>query len=134
MLSLDAPGALRWAPLGAGARLVVTPGLVSLGLAYGVYISLYLARHALGLMVAGVAAVMLYALAPTPAQVAATARQASEWAAGAVAAVVDFVVPKTATGWGLTAVGAAFGFLGVGAAVSIRKPATPADEALRAGG
>jgi len=31
------------------------------------------------------------------------------------------VVPKTTTGWGLTAVGAAFAFLGLGAAISLKK-------------
>jgi hypothetical protein len=38
------------------------------------------------------------------------------------------ILPKTTTGWGVTAVGAAFAFLGVGAAISLRKPPEFKDE------
>ena len=127
-LSFDAPASLRLAPLGEGARVVVTPLFVSLSLAYVVYVSLYLARYALRLVAVAAAAGLAYALGPTPAQVAAAGQQWAAWVIEAVAAVVVRLVPKTSTGWGVLGVGAAFAFLGLGAAVSLRKtPEVPGD-------
>ena len=128
LLALDAPAGLRLAPLGGGARLVLTPLIVSIGLAAVVYISLFLARYALQLLAVGVAAVLAYALGPTPGQVAAAGQQWSAWVIEAVAGAVLRVLPKTTTGWGITAVGAAFAFLGLGAAISLRKTPEPRDE------
>ena len=128
-LALDAPAAMRVSPLGEGARVALTPLFVSLGLAFVVYVSLYLARYAVRLVVLGVAAVLAYALGPTPAQVAAAGQQWAAVVIEAVAAAVYRVVPKTSTGWGVTAVGAAFAFLGLGAAVSLRKTPELRDEA-----
>lgn len=127
-LSFDAPEAMRLAPFGGGARVVLTPLLVSLGLAYVVYISLYLARYALRMIVLAVAAVLAYAFGPTPAQVAAAGQQWSAWVLEAVVGAVYRVIPKTTTGWGLTAVAAAFAFLGLGAAISLKKTPELKDE------
>jgi hypothetical protein len=43
------------------------------------------------------------------------------------------VVPRTTVGWGVTAVGAAFAFLGIGAYISLRQP-PGADEPIPAAG
>lgn len=127
-LSFDAPAALRFAPLGEGARVVVTPLVVSLCLAYVVYVSLYLDRYALRLTGVAVAAGLAYAFGPTPAQVATAGQQWAAYIIEAVAAVVRRLVPKTTTGWGVLAVAAAFGFLGLGAAISLRKTPELRDE------
>jgi hypothetical protein len=125
VLSLDAPSELRAAPLGAGSRLVLTPVLVSLSLAYVVYISLYLGKYALRLIAGALAAVLVFAFGPTPSQVAAAGQQWAEWTFSLVVNAVVRVVPRTMTGWGLTAVGAAFAFLGLGAYVSLKKTPEP---------
>ena len=122
--SFDAPAELTAAPFGAAARVQLTPVLAMLGLAYVVYVCLYLRRYALRLVGAAVAVVMAVAYGPSPGQVAAATQQWVHWAAGVVARVV----PRTTTGWGVTAVGAAFAFLGVGAAISLRKPPELKDE------
>jgi hypothetical protein len=67
--------------------------------------------------------VLTYALGPTPAQVAAGVAGGWEWAL----TEARRLIPKTTAGWGVVGVGAAFVFLGAGAAVSLRKPTT--DEA-----
>ena len=120
-LSFDAPASLHLSPLGADGRVLVTPLFVSLSLAYVVYVSLYFARHAVRLILVALAAGLVYAFGPTPAQVAGAARQWAVWVVEQVGGAVWRIVPKTTTGWGLTAVGAAFAFLGLGAAISLKK-------------
>jgi hypothetical protein len=127
-LSFDAPAEMRWMPLGGASRVVVTPLSVSLGLAAGVYVYLYLARYALRLAILGGMAVLAYAFGPTPGQVAAAGQRWSEWVIEAVVGAVMRALPKTTTGWGMVAVGAAFAFLGLGAAVSLRKTPELKDE------
>jgi hypothetical protein len=124
LLSLDAPAVLRAAPLGAGSRVVVTPAVVALGAAYVVYVCIYLSRYAFRMIAAAVAVVLAFAFGPSPAQVGASGRQWTEWAVGVGARIF----PRTTTGWGVIAVGAAFAFLGIGAAVSLRKPPELKDE------
>jgi hypothetical protein len=124
LFSLDAPDVLRVAPFGSGSRVIVTPVVVALGAAYVVYVCIYLSRYAFRMIAAAVAVVLALAFGPSPAQVGAAGRQWTEWAAGVVARTV----PRTTTGWGVIAVGAAFAFLGIGAAVSLRKPPELKDE------
>jgi hypothetical protein len=118
MLSFDAPAELRVAPFGNAPRLAVTPALAVTGLAYLFYVCFYLPRYAPALVGAAAAVVLAAALGPSPAQVAAAGRQWAQWSFGLVARAV----PRTTTGWGVTGVAAAFAFLGIGAAVSLRKP------------
>jgi hypothetical protein len=128
-VSLDAPDSLRLSPLGHASRVALTPFAVTLAVAYVVYVCTFLPRYALRLIAGAVVAALAFAFGPTPARMAAAAQQWTQWAADAVAAFVSWVVPRTSTGWGLTAVGAAFGFLGLGAAVSLRKAPEPKDGA-----
>jgi hypothetical protein len=60
--------------------------------------------------------------------VAAAGQQWTAWVAEAVGGAVYRALPKTSTGWGITAVGAAFAFLGLGAAISLRKTPELKDE------
>jgi hypothetical protein len=120
-LSLDAPEALRAEPFGPASRLVLTPLIAALVVAYVVYVCLFLPRYALRMLAAAAATVAAFAVAPTPGQVAAAGQQWSEWAVGAIGSLLSKIIPKTTTGWGLTAVGAAFAFLGLGAAISLKK-------------
>jgi hypothetical protein len=124
-LSFDAPDVLRLAPLGEASRFVLTPLLLSLAGAYVTYVSLYLFRHAGYFLAGGALAMLTYAFGPSPAQVASGAGSASDWVMG----LVRRVVPRTTAGWGVTAVGAAFAFLGIGAYISLKKPPTTDDGA-----
>ncbi len=36
--------------------------------------------------------------------------------------MIEWLLPRTATQWGMLAIGSAFAFLGLGATVSLRKP------------
>jgi hypothetical protein len=128
-LSFDAPDSLRLAPLGDLSRVALTPVTATLAVAYVVYVCTFLPRYALRLLAGAAAAVVAFALAPSPARVAVSAQQWAQWSIEAIGRFVAWVVPKTSTGWGLTAVGAAFAFLGLGAAVSLRKAPEAKDQA-----
>jgi len=128
-VSFDAPDSLRLAPLGNVSRVALTPVTATLAVAYVVYVCTFLPRYALRLLAGAAASAVAFALAPSPARVAVSAQQWSQWSIDAVGRFVSWVVPKTSTGWGLTAVGAAFAFLGLGAAVSLRKAPEPKDQA-----
>ena len=65
---------------------------------------------------------MAYAFGPSPSQVAAGTKQGAGWGLS----LIGRLVPSTTAGWGVTAVFAAFAFLGIGAAISLRKP--PGDD------
>jgi hypothetical protein len=127
-LSFDAPDSLRLAPPGNDSRVALTPVTATLAVAYVVYVCTFLPRYALRLL-AGAAAAVAFALAPSPAKVAASAQQWSQWSVDAARRFVSWVMPRTSTGWGLTAVGAAFAFLGLGAAVSLKKAPEAKDQA-----
>jgi hypothetical protein len=128
-LSGDAPDTLRLAPFGDASRVALTPFTVTLAVAYVVYACTLLPRYALRLLAGAGVAALAFAFAPSPARVAAAAQQWTQWSIDAVGRFVTWVVPKTSTGWGVTAVGAAFAFLGLGAAVSLKKGPEPKDEA-----
>ena len=122
VLSLDEPEALRVQTGGGASRLVLTPFVATLAVAYVVYVCMYFARHALRMIGGAAAATVALAIGPSPSQVAAAGQQWSSWAAEWIVSLVARVIPKTSTGWGVAAVGAAFAFLGVGAAISLKKP------------
>ena len=127
-LSLDAPDTLRLFPLGPASRVVLTPVVAAFAVAYVVYVCAYFPRYALRLLGGAAATALAFAVGPTPGQVAAAGQQWSQWAVAAVGDLIARIVPKTTTGWGLTAVGAAFGFLAMGAAISLKKTPEPKDE------
>ena len=127
-LSFDAPYRLHFMPLGPGSRLVVTPVLLALAGAYLVYVYLYFFRYAAYFIAGGALAMVTYAFGPTASQVATGTQNTAQW----VIDLVRRVIPKTTAGWGVTAVGAAFAFLGIGAYISLKKP-PGADEPIPAG-
>ena len=120
-LSLNAPDSLRAQPLGPHARLDVSPASATLAAAYVICVCLYAPRYALRLVGGAALAAVAVAFGPTPAQVAAAGRQFSAWLLDALVSLVGRIIPKTTTGWGLTAVADAFAFLALGAAISLRK-------------
>ena len=128
-LSFGAPYRLYFAPLGHESRLVVTPLLLVVAGAYLAYVYLYLRRYAAYFLAGGVLATVTYAFGPTASQVATGAENTAQWFID----LVRRVIPKTTVGWGVTAVGAAFAFLGIGAYISLKKP-PGADEPIPAGG
>jgi hypothetical protein len=121
MLSSDPPGSLRLAPFGAWGP-DVTPLLLAVATAYLVYVHLFLVRYALLFLAGGFLAGLAYLFGPSSSQVAGGAKQGVDW----VSDLIGRLVPKTTAGWGVTAVVAAFAFLGIGAAISLRKP--PGDD------
>ena len=127
LLSLKAPEVLHAQPLGPTSRLVIGPPVASAAVAYLVYVYLFFPHRAWRMIGGAAAAAGLYAFGPTPGQVASAGQQFSTWLLEATVSLVSKLVPKTTTGWGLTAVGAAFAFLGLGAAISLKK--TPEEKA-----
>ena len=121
LMSADAPSALVLAPFDPFGR-DVTPMFLAVCGAYAVYVYLYLSRFAPPLLAAGTLAAGLYLFGPAPAQVATGTKQGADLGYS----LVRRLVPSTTAGWGVTAVCAAFAFLGIGAAISLRKP--PGDE------
>jgi hypothetical protein len=118
MLSSDAPRVLRLAPLGGSSSLVVSPLMLAGAAAYLVYVYLYLVRYAQYFVAGGVLAMLTYYFGPSPSSVAAGTKQGADWGFS----LLRRLVPSTTAGWGVTAVAAAFAFLGIGAAISLRKP------------
>jgi hypothetical protein len=116
------------APL-AASRVALTPVTVTLAVAYVVYVCTFLPRYALRLLAGAAGSALVLALGPSPSRVADAALQWSQWSIDAIGRFFSWVVPRTSTGWGLTALGAAFAFLGLGAAISLKKAPEPTDEA-----
>ena len=119
-------GAARtWAfGLGRGGRVAVTPPMLAGVGAYLAYVYLYLLPLAIWFLAAGATAVLLVLLGPTFTEIWATACTGWRWSTE----MTLRVMPKTAVQWGITAVGAAFGFLGLGAAVSLTQEKQPPPE------
>jgi hypothetical protein len=106
--------------LAGGVR--ITPLLLTGGMAYLTYVYCFFLPRALLLITAGAVVALTVAFGPTVDQILNVVslcwRQAAGWA--------NNLLPKTAMQWGLVAVGGSFGFLALGAAVSLRKtPALP---------
>jgi len=107
----------------AGRFHVTAPMLTGAG-AYLAYVYLYFLPWAVYFIGAAIAAGLVVLFGPTWAQVQVIALACWRWS-------LDMgyrLVPKTALQWGLTAVGAAFAFLGLGAAVSLSQSRPPGDE------
>ncbi|HEX4795934.1 MAG TPA: hypothetical protein VH370_19250 [Humisphaera sp.] len=98
-------------------RIQFTPALVAAGAAYLAYVYCFFLNRAIVLIGGAISAALFIALGPTFAQIAEATESAWQWAIHRI----DDVTPKTPIQWGLTALAGAFGFLGLGAAVSFRK-------------
>lgn len=115
--------------MGTNAAIWVTPDRLAVAAAYLAYVYLYLwpfAVYFLGLFALGV---LMFVTQPTLERF-----WHAVWGWGDRSA--DYLwraFPKTTVDWGMMAIGAAFAFLGIGAAVSLRRgqiePAAPSDSA-----
>lgn len=98
-------------------RVQLTPIIVSLAGAYGVYVYTFFLSRAAYLIGGALMASAVMAFGPTWSQIATEIEAAWDWASE----LVKSLMPRTAIQWGMTAMGASFAFLGLGAAVSLRK-------------
>jgi len=115
-VSLDNPGPLCFAVGGQG-RYRFTPTDLAVAGAYLSYVYCFAGRYAMQFVAAGAAACLAHIFGPS-------AQQAGDWIFRAWTRVSDAVwslVPKTAMHAGVAAIAAAFGFLGLGALVSLRR-------------
>lgn len=117
LCSLSYPNSLTRS-FGDLGRLELNPPLLTTGAAYLAYVHLYFAAHALWAVATAAAVGLLAAFGPTARQVASAVEMS--WAT--TVSLVGRLVPKSAAAWGVIAVAAAFAFLGIGAAFSLKKP------------
>jgi hypothetical protein len=127
LLSLGEP-ALFHTPL--FGRVQLTPAMVAIASAYLVYVYSFFFSRAIYFVGGAIAVGLALALGPTFAQARAGFEFAWRW----TSELIDDHLPRTALQWGLAALAGAFGFLGIGAAVSLRKPPPTATLQEPAGG
>lgn len=100
------------------ARFFLTPFSLTAACAYLVFIYCYLRPYAAFFVSLGAMSTGAYLFGPT--LQATVSFLDSAWAR--IIALMERLMPKTAMQWGVLAIGGAFAFLGLGAAVSLRKP------------
>jgi hypothetical protein len=100
-----------------GSRLDLTPAMLILAAGYVTYVYCFFFARAVQLLAGAAAIVLLIILGPSLAQI----ELAILWARNCLLAGLRWLANRTAIEWGLTAVGLAFGFLALGASVSLRK-------------
>ena len=115
VLSLGDPPMFHWQMLG---RVQLTPAVIAGASAYLVYVYSFFLSRAVYLIGGAAAAGLAVAVGPTLAQMRDGLEFAWQW----ISELVEDHMPRTAFGWGVAALAGAFGFLGLGAAVSLRKP------------
>jgi hypothetical protein len=115
LLSLGQPALFHWPVAG---RVQLTPALVAGASAYLVYVYSFFLSRAAYLIGGAMAAAVTFAVGPTVEQMREGLQFAWQW----ISELIEDHMPRTALGWGLAALAGAFGFLGLGAAVSLRKP------------
>jgi hypothetical protein len=120
VVSANNPAALCFS-LGRSPLLSVTPERIAIVAAYLSYIYLFLIPWAFFFLTAGALALVAYIFGPTPGQIAGTASKG--W--NNTTALLWKLTPKTSADWGMISVAAAFAFLAIGAAVSLRRTAPP---------
>jgi len=115
-VSLSNPSALCFA-VGKQSRFSFTPTDLGVAGAYLAYVYCLAGPYAIQCLAAGATAAMAYFYGPTTQQVGDTMSRTWTWVSGTVWSLV----PKTAVNLGITAISAAFAFLGLGAVVSLRR-------------
>ncbi|HEY2589081.1 MAG TPA: hypothetical protein VGI81_25280 [Tepidisphaeraceae bacterium] len=113
---LSAEHAPAWR-LPLAARFDLTPTLLVMGMAYVTIVYCFFFARALRLLVGAVAVALLVLFGPTLDQIVAGV--VWTWERGMVA--FRWLADRSAIEWGLTAMGAAFAFLALGAGISLRK-------------
>lgn len=113
---LSAEHAPAWRlPLAAGLEL--TPTLLVMGMAYVTIVYCFFFARALKLLAAATAVVLFACFGPSWDQIVAGV----EWTWDRAIVACRWLADRTAIEWGLTAMLAAFGFLALGAGVSLKK-------------
>jgi hypothetical protein len=127
MVSLNNPLPLCF-NLGSNAAIAITPTRLAIAGAYLTYVFCFLRSYAIIFVVIGAAAVPAWMFGPTIDQI--TNAFAKGW--NIIVNLIGHLIPQTALDWGITAIAAAFAFLGIGAAVSlthrIHPPVEPPNE------
>jgi hypothetical protein len=114
-LSLDNPTALCISIARSG-RVYFTPTDIAIVGTYLALVYCYARRYAIAALAGGSVAGLAWLLGPTEQQLSVAASTSWSWSY----AKAWSLVPKTAVSAGITAIAAAFAFLGLGALVSIR--------------
>ncbi|HTW94554.1 MAG TPA: hypothetical protein VMD30_07165 [Tepidisphaeraceae bacterium] len=114
-----------WTLCGSMGKIALTPTRLASVAAYLTYVYCFFAPYATTLIIAGACMVAMMLWGPTVQQ----STQAASWTYGRCADFARRLIPSTQTQWGVLAIAAAFGFLGLGARLSLRKP-PPSDETL----
>jgi hypothetical protein len=119
---LTAEHSPNWAvPL--SGRVELTPTLLVLAIAYLTYVYCFFFRRAFVLLGGAAAGLSIILFGPTWDQLSATAL----WTVQRVVAAARWLGNRSPIEWGLTAMAAAFGFLALGASISLRREAPPAE-------
>jgi hypothetical protein len=111
-------------------RFYLTP--INLGIvgAYLTYIYCLARPYAVQFLIGGLVAALVLIFGPSMEQLGHVIAKIWNWVSG----LVWSIIPKTAIGAGVAAIVAAFAFLGLGAAVSLRRrPPAPPSEAQNVG-
>jgi hypothetical protein len=116
VVSLNNPQPLC-AMLGKTGHVLLTPERCATAAAYLTFVYCFFPGRWLVMLAVGAGCVLTAIYGPTLAQVQSAAQRAWSWS---TRALYEFV-PKTSDQWGAVAVGAAFAFLALGAAVSLRR-------------
>jgi hypothetical protein len=114
LLACGEPPFMSWP---VTSRVTLTPIIFTLAAAYVTYVYLYLWQYALYCIGGATAALLVIQFGPTPGQ--AISATASGWSR--IFTLLKWLIPSTAVQWGGLAVAAAFGFLGIGARISLRR-------------
>lgn len=121
-LLLLAVGTCFWDPaplnISVTSRFSLTPLALTAAAAYFVFIYCYLRPYAAFFVSLGAMAAGTYLFGPTLQAIVAFID--AVWAR--IFLLFERLMPRTAMQWGVLAIGSAFAFLGLGAAVSLRKP------------
>jgi hypothetical protein len=124
-VSLNNPQ-LLCAAIGKHGKFTLTPTELAVAGAYLTFIYCFARPYAKELVAAGAAAGLGLVLGPTPQQIGDWSARSWNWLANAAWTLL----PKNAMQAGITAIAAAFGFLGLGAVVSLRRREPVAPETL----
>jgi hypothetical protein len=97
--------------------LSLTPTRLAICGAYLTYVLCFVRPYLFIFVAAGVAVIPAWILGPTLDQMSRASSAIWDWAAN----VVDHLIPRTTLDWGVSAIAAAFAFLGMGAIVSLAR-------------
>jgi hypothetical protein len=127
LCSLPDPRTLCWGS-GTNASIWLTPTRLALAGAYVTYVCNFAGAYAVYFLATGAAGVAAWVFGPSAAWIDQASWNAWQW----LRTLLGNLLPQTALSWGITAIAAAFAFLGIGGAISLgrRNLPTPMPEQL----